>query len=1484
MVRGVKSFLSTQPLTTRAFRLLFTVCGLFLLFQFVSIYLSWPKQLVVGIISVTIVILLNRFSRSQAITLALMLLSLAATMRYGWWRIRTIAQFFTDESNERLTINAVLMLLLVSAEAYTTLIMVLGYMQTCAPLRRKPYPLPADESLWPHVDVLIPTYNELLSLVRYTALAAINIDYPPEKLHVYILDDGSREDFRAFAEEAGIGYVTRTEHNHAKAGNINHALTLMNSPLVAIFDCDHVPTRSFLQVTTGWFLADKKLAMLQTPHFFYSPDPFERNLLQYKTIPNEGELFYGVIQDGNDLWNATFFCGSCAVIRRTALDEVKGIAVETVTEDAHTSLRMQNRGWNTAYINLPQAAGLATGTLSAHVGQRIRWARGMIQIFRTDNPLLNTGMKFTQRLCYFNAMMHFMYAVPRLVFLCAPLAYMVFGLTIIPGYWVAILAYAMPHLVLSSLTNSRVQAKHRHSFWNEIYETVLAPYILLPTLLALINPKLGSFNVTDKDSTLAETRFDRHIAAPTTWLLALNLLGICMTPYRLHYTDPGHYGTVISNLVWIFFNMVILGVAGAVANEQMQRRSSVRIPARLDVKVAFSDGRHLDGVTRDISVGGTAIDFPSSVEVVNGETVQVSFPDQTGAAQVSATIAAKMGNELRLQFVAPTIADQEILTRAIYSRADSWMYSREHIEADRPLVSLARVVRLSFTGFRQVLLGLLPARKARAASVLLFAILALSHRVGSAQIPGAVSATAPAPVQPSAPVIPAISPLTGLPAPPVVPVLAPQVTAATANDIITLKDMGVQQAIEMRGPHSYYSEGFVLPLNRIPRHATLEISYHFNPRILTKTSLIRVFINGLAVGTITPPDQPQAPGEFGYIALPIPGEQLTRNNDLTFEITGGTAMQTIAATQAQVLATIGASSRVLVAGDTVALKSDLGLLPLPFFDPALQTTTTIPFVFLSPPTPETLRAAAIVASWFGIQASTRPVHYTVAIGHIPQGNVVIFANPGASQASTFGIPSGGPSLSIRANPVDAQGNALILAGDDDVQLLLAARSLALMTISHAGPEAPPPALGTTTRLTDFPLPAPRKPDDAPRWLTTDKLTSLWSYSSERAMQSNGSAPIPVYFRVPPDLYYGETQNLNLRLNYRYNALPLASGSALRTFINGGLVNEAPLLPGNDFADRRRTVVMPVANMRPFGNTLLFNFDFVPLHPADTGQDPAQKLQGAILENSSLDIRGLDHWASMPNLEIFANAGFPFTRKADLADTTIVMPPQPSENEITLMLYMMSHCGMQTGYPALRVQVAGPDVAMNGDQDYLILGGPTDQPAFTSLNPRLPVTLDTDGVHVKEQSSYLSKFTQLWLKWTRRGNQNNEPTNTSGAPDLMIEGIESPYAGRSIVLMELRNDAAVDEFANVFLERSQSSDISQSVSLLHNGKFTSYALQSSTYHVGYISAYSLMRLWMAEHFWALLLIVTILGLIMARWIGEYISWRAANRLRVDVPAD
>ena len=104
----------------------------------------------------------------------------------------------------------------------------------------------------------------------------------------------------------------------------------------------------------------------------------------------------------------------------------------------------------------------------------------MAQIFRTDNPLLGKGLSMGQRLCYLNAMLHFFYGLPRLVFLTAPLAYPVFRCQIFHASALMIIAYVLPHIFHASLTNSRIQGRFRHSFWNEVYETVLAWYIMRP--------------------------------------------------------------------------------------------------------------------------------------------------------------------------------------------------------------------------------------------------------------------------------------------------------------------------------------------------------------------------------------------------------------------------------------------------------------------------------------------------------------------------------------------------------------------------------------------------------------------------------------------------------------------------------------------------------------------------------------------------------------------------------------------------------------------------------------------------------------------------------------------------------------------------------------------------------------------------------------------------------------------------------------------
>jgi cellulose synthase (UDP-forming) len=379
----------------------------------------------------------------------------------------------------------------------------------------------------------------------------------------------------------------------------------------------------------------------------------------------------------------------------------------------------------------------------------------------------------------------------------------------------------------------------------------------------------------------------------------------------------------------------------------------------------------------------------------------------------------------------------------------------------------------------------------------------------------------------------------------------------------------------------------------------------------------------------------------------------------------------------------------------------------------------------------------------------------------------------------------------------------------------------------------------------------------------------------------------VYFHLRPDLFYGEKQNLKLNLHYRYDAVPIAAGSALRSVVNGTLINEIPLAPGKDLVDAQREILVPVANLRPFGNTFLFNFDFIPATANSSDASSASLLQGEILCNSTLNLDGLASWAQMPNLELFADAGYPFTRFADLSQTTVILPSAPSKEEISLYLHLMSHFGEQTGYPALRVTVDGPEAAIAKDRDYLILGTVADQASFASLDPMLPATLDANGIHVKPSQSYLSMFAsvsstaqRIWGRLTANPLRDNILSNSGGILTALIEEIKSPTSpDRSIVLIALQDSATADTFISVLLDRSHSGDVAGSVSLLRNARFESYPVESDAYHVGNISWYAKMRIWMTQNFLQLLLVVSTLTFFLAAYIRNWLSARASERLKL-----
>jgi cellulose synthase (UDP-forming) len=212
---------------------------------------------------------------------------------------------------------------LVVAETYILIdVLLFGMTVWRLKLRAGAPPAPVDAT----VDVFITTYNEPLDMVLTTALAAQRIHHPHS---TWILDDGARQELRELAAEHGLGYVTRGEDwqdmpRHAKAGNLNNASMVTDGEFLLILDADQIPEPGILDRTLGYF-NNRRVALVQTPQYF-------SNVSVDDPLGSQAPLFYGPIQQGKDGWNAAFFCGSNAVLRREALMQLGLVGYVKETE------------------------------------------------------------------------------------------------------------------------------------------------------------------------------------------------------------------------------------------------------------------------------------------------------------------------------------------------------------------------------------------------------------------------------------------------------------------------------------------------------------------------------------------------------------------------------------------------------------------------------------------------------------------------------------------------------------------------------------------------------------------------------------------------------------------------------------------------------------------------------------------------------------------------------------------------------------------------------------------------------------------------------------------------------------------------------------------------------------------------------------------------------------------------------------------------
>jgi cellulose synthase (UDP-forming) len=216
--------------------------------------------------------------------------------------------------------------------------------------------------------------TEPASVLYPVIKAALHIDYPVHKLKVLVLDDGKRSDVEVFVidfleanEGCTLEYIARVKDkvHWAKAGNINNAFIKerLQGDFVLVIDADMVVAPEILQRMLPAFYTQKdgswqanNVAWCQSPQTFCNikyGDPLDLAQCMWYKI--------GIL--GRDDFAGVPFCGTNAVLRSSALDELGGLKYGALTEDLHSSMCLAAKGWKGRYVPEPLAVGLAPPNL-----------------------------------------------------------------------------------------------------------------------------------------------------------------------------------------------------------------------------------------------------------------------------------------------------------------------------------------------------------------------------------------------------------------------------------------------------------------------------------------------------------------------------------------------------------------------------------------------------------------------------------------------------------------------------------------------------------------------------------------------------------------------------------------------------------------------------------------------------------------------------------------------------------------------------------------------------------------------------------------------------------------------------------------------------------------------------------------------------------------------------------------------------------------
>lgn len=635
--------------------------------------------------------------------------------------------------------------------------------------------------------------------------------------------------------------------------------------------------------------------------------------------------------------------------------------------------------------------------------------------------------------------------------------------------------------------------------------------------------------------------------------------------------------------------------------------------------------------------------------------------------------------------------------------------------------------------------------------------------------------------------------------------------------------------------------------DEVVTQATLNLEFTPSPSLTPIESQLKIYLNDelMNVMAITR----EQLGKSNRIQLSIDPRYITDFNRLRLVFIGHYQGVCENPTNSALWLNIGKASSLDLRYQPLPLKNDLSHFPEPFFDTRDSQALTLPIVFAAAPNVEQQKAAAILASWFGQQAQWRGQHFPVTFNQIPDRHGVVFATNDKRPDFLKDYPAvNAPTVEMISHPDDPYVKLLLVLGRDDKDLIVATTGIAQGNILFRGQNV------TVDKVEQL---APRVPYDAPNWVRTERpmtFAELQQYPEQ--LQSNGQLPPPILLsmNLPPDLFLLRSAGIDMQLKYRYTTPILKDGSRLSVSLNDQFFTDYPLVPSRNenakilrlpliqgLQDDTRVVTIPALKLG-MSNQLRFDFDYSTLI-ASSSEGRCETFitspNHAVIDgNSTIDFSGYRHFMEMPDLRSFANAGFPFSRLADLSQTLVLVQPKPQPAQVTALLNTVGNIGAQVGYPAIGISITDDwSKAKDKDADILMIGA-------------IPPELRDD-----KKINLLVDATQSWVKMPNRqpaiAAATSDPTDlvpdskttisSDGAMSAII-GVQSPYHDqRSIVALLADSPHGYDLLSDALLDTGKRAAVFGSVAVIRDSGVNSLRV-GDTYQVGHLPWWE--RIWFA----------------------------------------